>query len=60
MQVPSLIDGIRNAGLLIGINGASDKSEPLTSASAIEGTPVDAFVRAGIVFYVDHSGRELI
>ncbi|KAJ7162538.1 cyclin-dependent protein kinase inhibitor [Mycena crocata] len=60
MQVPSLIDGIRNAGLIIGINGASEKSAPLTSASAIEGTPVDAFVRDGIVFYVDHSMRELI
>ncbi|KAJ7638577.1 cyclin-dependent protein kinase inhibitor [Roridomyces roridus] len=60
MQVPSLIDGIRNAGLLIGINGASDSSEPLTSASPIEGTPVDAFVRDGMVFYVDHSMRELI
>ncbi|KAJ6567179.1 cyclin-dependent protein kinase inhibitor [Mycena vulgaris] len=60
MQVPSLIDGIRNAGLLIGINGASEVSEPLTSASAIEGTPVDAFVRDGMVFYVDHSMRELI
>ncbi|KAJ7507446.1 hypothetical protein B0H11DRAFT_1967103, partial [Mycena galericulata] len=59
MQVPSLIDGIRNAGLLIGINGASENSEPLTSASAIEGTPVDAFVRDGMVFYVDHSMREL-
>ncbi|KAJ7047678.1 cyclin-dependent protein kinase inhibitor [Mycena alexandri] len=60
MQVPSLIDGIRNAGLLIGINGASEISEPLTSASVIEGTPVDAFVRDGMVFYVDHSMRELI
>lgn len=60
MQVPSLIDGIRNAGLLIGIHGASEHSEPLTSASAIEGTPVDAFVREGMVFYVDHSMRELI
>ncbi|KAJ7688424.1 cyclin-dependent protein kinase inhibitor [Mycena rosella] len=60
MQVPSLIDGIRNAGLLIGIHGASQHSEPLTSASAIEGTPVDAFVRDGTVFYVDHSMRELI
>ncbi|KAF8211453.1 cyclin-dependent protein kinase inhibitor [Mycena galopus ATCC 62051] len=60
MQVPSLIDGIRNAGLLIGINGASEISEPLTSVSAIEGTPVDAFVRDGMVFYVDHSMRELI
>jgi len=55
-----LIDAIRNAGLLIGINGASEVSEPLTSASAIEGTPVDAFLRDGMVFYVDHSMRELI
>ncbi|KAJ7233137.1 cyclin-dependent protein kinase inhibitor [Mycena haematopus] len=60
MRVPSLIDGIRNAGLLVGINGASEISEPLTSASALEGTPVDAFVRDGMVFYVDHSMRELI
>ncbi|KAK7061450.1 ankyrin repeat protein nuc-2 [Favolaschia claudopus] len=42
MQVPSLIDGIRNAGLLI------------------EGTPVDAFIRDGMVCYADHSMRELI
>ncbi|KAJ7228963.1 cyclin-dependent protein kinase inhibitor [Mycena pura] len=60
MQVPSLIDGVRNAGLLIGINGATESSEPLTTASVFEGTPVDAFVRDGMVFYVDHSSRELI
>ncbi|KAJ7068001.1 hypothetical protein C8F01DRAFT_585539 [Mycena amicta] len=61
MQVPSLIDGVRNAGLLIGIIGASELSEHLTSATpGIDGTPVDAFVRDKMVFYVDHSGRELI
>ncbi|KAJ7667694.1 cyclin-dependent protein kinase inhibitor [Mycena polygramma] len=60
MQVPSLIDGVRTAGLLIGINGASVVSEPLTSASAIEGTPVDAFVRDGVSYFLDHSMRELI
>ncbi|CAK5276058.1 unnamed protein product [Mycena citricolor] len=60
IQVPSLIDGIRNAGLLIGINGASDKTDALTTASHIEGTPVDGFVRDGKVVYVDHSSRELI
>ncbi|KAF7331871.1 Cyclin-dependent protein kinase inhibitor [Mycena kentingensis (nom. inval.)] len=61
MQVPSLIDGIRNAGLLIGVIGASERTEPLTLGnSGIDGTPVDAFVRDKTVHYTDHSGRELI
>ncbi|KAF7301526.1 Cyclin-dependent protein kinase inhibitor [Mycena indigotica] len=58
LQVPSLIDGVRTAGLLIGIIGASEQSEHLTSAS-IDATPVDAFLRDKMVSYVDHSAREL-
>nr|GAT53871.1 cyclin-dependent protein kinase inhibitor [Mycena chlorophos] len=61
MQVPSLIEGVRTAGLLIGIIGANEHSDHLTMMTpGIDGTPVDAFVRDKMVFYVDHSGRELI
>jgi len=62
MQVPSLIEGIRNAGLLVGIHGASEQSLALTTASTIEGTPVDAFFGDGpsLVVFMDHSMQELI
>lgn len=60
IKVPSLIQGIRNAGLLVGVYGGSDTSASLITASGIEGSPVDAFLKDGIVVYTDLSMRELI
>ncbi|ESK93719.1 cyclin-dependent protein kinase inhibitor [Moniliophthora roreri MCA 2997] len=55
IQVPSMIHGIRNAGLLVGIHGTSDKTAALTTTSGIEGCPVDAFLNDRAVVFVDPS-----
>jgi len=50
VQVPSLIHGIRNAGLLVGILGSADSMPP-----ADQGYPVDAFLDNGNVVFMDPS-----
>ncbi|RDB20514.1 Ankyrin repeat protein nuc-2 [Hypsizygus marmoreus] len=61
IQVPSLIHGIRNAGLLVGTHGESENLGILSaSTSGIEGTPVDAVLGGGRVVFADNSMQELI
>lgn len=54
LQVPSLINGIRGAGLLVGIHKVSDNTVQLTTVSLIEGSPVDAYGKDGVVVFVTH------
>jgi CDK inhibitor PHO81 len=58
IQVPSLIQSIRNVGLLVGVHGVLEKSTPLTTAG-LDGCPVDAFLDDGMVVYLDYSTREV-
>jgi CDK inhibitor PHO81 len=61
IQVPTLIHGIRNAGLLVGVYGPSGRSLTLGgSSSNVEGNIVDAFLGDGKVMFMDHTVRELI
>ncbi|KAF5393716.1 hypothetical protein D9757_000308 [Collybiopsis confluens] len=54
LQVPSLIQSVRNAGLLAGIHEASeDTTAALSSPSGKDN--VDAFVREGVVTFIDPS-----
>ncbi|KAG7097239.1 hypothetical protein E1B28_004610 [Marasmius oreades] len=55
LQVPSTIHGIRNAGLLVGVHGTSEKTITLTTASGMEGCPVDAYLSDRTVIFVDPS-----
>jgi hypothetical protein len=55
LEVPSLIQGVRNAGPLIGVFGASEKS-----TSLVEEHNIDAFFRDGIVIYQERSIRDVI
>ena len=50
-----MIQGIRNAGLLIGVFGVAEKS-----AALVEEHNIDAFFRNGIVIYQERSGRDVI
>ncbi|KAF8974684.1 cyclin-dependent protein kinase inhibitor [Flammula alnicola] len=61
IQVPSLLDGIRSAELLIGVYGVSENQANLStgSLSQADNTTVDAFVVDGAVCFVDNSMREL-
>ncbi|KAH7888050.1 cyclin-dependent protein kinase inhibitor [Phlebopus sp. FC_14] len=58
LQVPSLIQGIRDVGLLVGINGA-----PCSSNAAVhsaENAHVDAYIHDGAVVYMDRSTGDQI
>lgn len=51
LQVPSLIQGIRDAGLLVGIHGGPTNV-------MCEHAHVDAYVHDGTVVYTDHSAGD--
>ncbi|KAF9263664.1 hypothetical protein L218DRAFT_959194 [Marasmius fiardii PR-910] len=55
LQVPSMIHGIRNAGLLVGVHGTSEKTITLTTSSGMDGCPVDAYLSDRTVIFVDPS-----
>jgi CDK inhibitor PHO81 len=57
VQVPSLIDGIRNAGLLVGVYGETSSLESLVTASSVPQTPVDASLSQGAVVFLDRSAQ---
>jgi len=59
IPVPSLIHGIRDAGLLVGVCGPSDKSTTIASPIT-DRDPVDAVLRDNVVAYIEHSTREVI
>ncbi|KAL4082008.1 hypothetical protein V8B97DRAFT_1863407 [Scleroderma yunnanense] len=52
-QVPSLVQGIRDAGLLVGIHG--DSSTPNVMVHSTDNAQVDAYIRDGTVTYLDNS-----
>ena len=60
VKVPSLIHGIRNAGLLVGVHGKAEYYSELIAPSQIDGTPVDAYINGGMVVFVDNTMRNLI
>ncbi|KAG6850051.1 hypothetical protein H0H93_001867 [Arthromyces matolae] len=60
VQVPSLLHGIRNAGLIVGAHGKTEDLNSLFGVSDIEGTPVDAILNDGQVVFTDHEMEELI
>ncbi|KAG6876182.1 hypothetical protein C0993_005077, partial [Termitomyces sp. T159_Od127] len=47
VQVPSLMHGVRNAGLIVGVHGKSEDLGILSTTSDIEGTPVDVIFNNG-------------
>jgi CDK inhibitor PHO81 len=55
LEVPSLIQGVRNAGLLVGVFGALEKSTCL-----VEEHNIDTFFRDGIVIYQECSMCDVI
>ena len=59
MQVPSLVDGIRSAELLVGAYGIPESLTPVATGSLGDNLTVDAFIADGLVSFVDNSMREL-
>lgn len=56
LQVPSLVQGIRDAGLLVGVHGDSSTSNVMVLSS--DNTQVDAYIRDCTVTYLDNSGSD--
>ncbi|KAK2466431.1 hypothetical protein APHAL10511_002073 [Amanita phalloides] len=60
VRVPSLIHGIRNAGLLVGVHGKAEDYNELITTSQIDSTPVDAYINGGMVIFVDNAMRDVV
>ena len=56
MQVPSLVQGIRDAGLLVGIHGDSSTCDAMVHSA--DNAQVDAYIRDCTVTYLDNSGGD--
>jgi CDK inhibitor PHO81 len=59
-QVPSLVDAMRNSGLIVGVHGSSTLTA-LTRGAETDHAPIDAFISETAISFLDHSAtRELI
>lgn len=47
-------------GLLLGVYGQPDQTSVLGKSPNADATLVDAFIRDGVVSFLDHSSREFI
>ena len=62
VQVPSLVDGIRNVELLVGVHGASSEKLVQGNTSVTSDgdySLVDASIHDGVISFVDYSRREV-
>lgn len=57
-KVPSLVQGVKDNGLLLGVYGRRAQTEALSKSS----TPdlVDAFYVDGVMSFLDHSSRGFV
>jgi hypothetical protein len=60
IPVPSLIQGIRDGGLLVGVYGSPDKSTTLAASIARKNLLVDAVLENGLVVYMEHPVVDLL
>jgi hypothetical protein len=58
-KVPSVMQGIKNTGLLVGTFGTQDQMTYLSSSS-MDGTSVDAILRDGLFVCLEQSMRALV
>ena len=62
VQVPSLVDGIRNVELLVGVHGASSEKLVQGNTSLMSDGDynlADASIHDGVISFVDYSRREV-
>jgi len=58
-KVPSLIQGVKDLGLLIGVYGQREQTLSLSKTMHSDATAIDAFFQDGVVSFLDHSARGL-
>lgn len=56
-KVPSLIQGLKDTGLLLGVYGEREQTSLLTDPLDPDAIPVDAHFHEGVVSFLDHSSR---
>ena len=60
IKVPSLIQGVKDMGLLLGVHGQLEQTSTLNKSPNMDATLADALLRDGVVSFLDHSTREFI
>lgn len=56
-KVPSLMPGVRDMGLLLGVYGSSEQLSSLSKPSSLDNILIDALYQDGVVSFLDHSSR---
>ncbi|KXN87959.1 Ankyrin repeat protein nuc-2 [Leucoagaricus sp. SymC.cos] len=60
-QVPSLVDAMRNSGLIVGVHGSPVILASLTHVVETDHNPIDAFISERAICFLNHSAtRELV
>ncbi|KAH7916817.1 cyclin-dependent protein kinase inhibitor [Hygrophoropsis aurantiaca] len=59
LRVPSLVQGIRDAGLLIGVYGNSQTQNNLAVSATFEDNHIDAYIKDGTIVYMDRSAEQI-
>lgn len=58
-KVPSLIQGVKDMGILLGVYGHRAHTSSLTASTTPDANLVDAVFHDGLISFVDHSSRAL-
>lgn len=58
-QVPSLIQGVKDFGLVVGTYGLREDTEKLPTTAGMEANGVDATLHDGVLIYFNHTQRGL-
>ena len=56
-RTPSLIQGVKDFGLLVGTFGAFEDMERLPTSTGAEGSGLDAALHDGVLTYFNHRQR---
>ena len=59
-KVPSLVQGVKDNGLLLGVYGRRAQTEALSKSLASDAVLVDAFYTDGVMSFWDHSSRGFV
>ena len=59
-KVPSLVQGVKDSGLLLGVYGRRAQTEALSKSTTPDAILVDAFYADGVMSFMDHSSRGFV
>lgn len=59
-QVPALVQGVKDAGLLVGAYGSKEETSVWRRSNTTDSVSVDAVLHDGVVSYLDHLSQTLL